>query len=113
MVGLLVDKGLLNYEENVSSYWPEFAKNGKENVKLEDVLRHESGLAKFKDHVHKNEDILRENIKRNSIGEVIEKCVLEFPKSSLDSVKTKREYHAATRGFILNEIVRRVDPKQR
>ena len=113
MIGLLVDKGFLSYEEKVSSYWPEFGKNGKEDITLKDILRHESGLAKFKDQVHKNEDLLRENIKKNSIGNVIEKCVPEFPKSSLDTIETKREYHAATRGFILNEIVRRVDPKQR
>ena len=113
MIACLVDKGLLKYEEKIASYWPEFAQNGKENVKLEDVLRHESGLANFNAHVHKNEHLLRENIKKNAIGRVIEKCALSFPKLPLDSVQTKREYHAATRGFILNEVVRRVDPKQR
>jgi len=24
----------------LSRYWPEFAQNGKENIKIEDVLRH-------------------------------------------------------------------------
>eukprot|EP00959_Pyramimonas_sp_CCMP1952_P362329 7588410-Pyramimonas_sp.AAC.1 len=27
--------------------------------------------------------------------------------------RTKRTYHAVTQGFILNELVRRVDPQQR
>ena len=109
---MLVDKGLLRYDEKVSTYWPEFASNGKSEVKVEDVLRHESGLARFNGCTHKQEDILRENLKRNAIGSVIEKCSLVFP--SADSCNgSKREYHAATRGFILNEIVRRVDPQMR
>ena len=107
---MLVDKGLLDYDEKISLYWPEFSKYGKANITLADVLRHEGGLSRFGNHVHKNEDILRENIKQNVIGHVIENCELQFPNYS---VETKRAYHAATRGFILNEIVRRVDPNQR
>ena len=109
---MLVDKHLLNYDENISAYWPEFSKHGKENVTLASVLRHESGLARFGDYIHKNQDIWRENIKRNAIGQVIENCKLRFPNSQ-ESSQTTRAYHAITRGFILNEIVRRVDPKQR
>ena len=44
----LFDKGLFNYEDTIAKYWPEFAQSGKENVKICDVLRHESGLAHFK-----------------------------------------------------------------
>jgi hypothetical protein len=46
-VATLFDKGLFNYEDTIAKYWPEFAQNGKENVKICDVLRHESGLAYF------------------------------------------------------------------
>jgi CubicO group peptidase (beta-lactamase class C family) len=38
-IACMVDKGLLDYNEKVSTYWPEFAQNGKENLKLCDVLR--------------------------------------------------------------------------
>ena len=48
----LFDKGLFNYEDTITKYWPEFAQNGKENVKICDVLRHESGLAYFKGQAH-------------------------------------------------------------
>jgi len=40
LMAILVDKGLLKYEEKVATYWPEFGQHGKENVKVEDVLRH-------------------------------------------------------------------------
>merc|ERR1739844_100464 len=39
----LFDKGLFQYEDTIAKYWPEFAQNGKANVKICDVLRHESG----------------------------------------------------------------------
>ena len=38
-IACLVDKGHLDYGEKVSKYWPEFAQNGKEEVKVCDVLR--------------------------------------------------------------------------
>ena len=48
----LFDKGLFNYEDTIAKHWPEFAQNGKENVRICDVLRHESGLAHFKGQAH-------------------------------------------------------------
>jgi len=35
-----VGEGVLDYKEKVSKYWPEFARNGKEEIKVEDVLRY-------------------------------------------------------------------------
>ena len=111
VIAMLVDKGFLEYSQRISNYWPEFAKHGKEQISLSDVLRHESGLSTF-NHVFKDEDNLRQNIKKNSIGEVIENCQQVFP-NVVDGVDTKRAYHAITRGLILNELVRRVDPEKR
>jgi CubicO group peptidase (beta-lactamase class C family) len=48
VAAMLVDQGLLGFNDKVSKHWPEFAQNGKENIKVCDVLRHESGLAWFK-----------------------------------------------------------------
>ena len=42
---ILIDRGLLNPEENVSVYWPEFGTNGKEQVKVWHILSHSSGVA--------------------------------------------------------------------
>ncbi|CAI7659197.1 unnamed protein product [Penicillium glandicola] len=41
---ILVDRGLLDVEENVSKYWPEFAANGKEDTKVWHILSHCSGV---------------------------------------------------------------------
>lgn len=40
----LVDAGQVRLGDRVSVYWPEFAQNGKENITLEHLLTHTSGL---------------------------------------------------------------------
>ncbi|KAL1857339.1 hypothetical protein Plec18167_008393 [Paecilomyces lecythidis] len=41
---ILIDRGILDPDEKVSKYWPEFAANGKESVTVGHVLSHSSGL---------------------------------------------------------------------
>lgn len=45
---LCVDKGLFSLDDKVSKYIPKFGTNGKENVKLINLLLHNSGLPSFK-----------------------------------------------------------------
>ena len=52
-------------------HWPEYAQNGKESVLVEDILRHEGGMVKFSRAI-KVDELLTENIKKNSIGALIE-----------------------------------------
>ncbi|KAJ5457736.1 hypothetical protein N7475_009124 [Penicillium sp. IBT 31633x] len=44
---LLIDRGLLDPEERVSKYWPEFAANGKEDTRVWHILSHSSGLPQW------------------------------------------------------------------
>jgi hypothetical protein len=58
------------------------------------------------------DSVLAENIKANVVGSVIEKEDAHSPGlSGKARVDTKREYHAITRGLVMNEIIRRADPK--
>jgi CubicO group peptidase (beta-lactamase class C family) len=41
---MLVNRGLLDPDEKVSKYWPEFAANGKENIKVSHIMSHSSGV---------------------------------------------------------------------
>lgn len=41
---ILVERGLLDPDEKVATYWPEFAANGKENVKVSHLMSHSSGV---------------------------------------------------------------------
>jgi len=103
----LVEAGLISYDSKIVKYWPEFGAQGKENVTIADLMRHEAGLPFFDTSIEK-EDLLREGIKSNKVGSVI-----EAQKQNFRSPELKREYHTFTRGWIANEVFRRVDPKGR
>src|SRR6478609_2116611 len=36
----LVDRGLIDYDEPVATYWPEFAANGKQGITIRHLLNH-------------------------------------------------------------------------
>ena len=44
LIAILVSQGMLDYEAPISRYWPEFADNGKANIRLKQVLSHSAGL---------------------------------------------------------------------
>ena len=106
-IASLVGKGLLRYEANIIEYWPEFAAEDKSSLTIADMMRHEAGLAAFNTSIDPK-DLLPENIKNNTIGSIIEGHRQNYPASG-----NKREYHAITRGWIVNEVFRRVDPAGR
>lgn len=104
-IASLVGRGLLDYKARIADYWPEFAANGKGELTIAELMRHEGGMAAF-DSSLDPEDLLTRNIKDNRVGRVIEGHPLRFRKGN----RSTREYHAITRGWIVNEIFRRVDP---
>ncbi len=112
-VASLVDRGLIRYGDGVVDAWPEFGKYRKEGVTVADVLRHESGMANprgsfrfvgaasrsCKIQVEKfasfrPEALLRENIRRNEVGKMLEQEFQAFPP---DSFGSRREYHPFSR----------------
>jgi hypothetical protein len=57
----------------VSFYWPEFGQNGKQNILISDILRHDASIDLLPEAI----DIewgSQKNIKDNKIGKVIESC---------------------------------------
>jgi CubicO group peptidase (beta-lactamase class C family) len=104
-IASLVGRGLLDYKAKIADYWPEFGANGKGELTVAELMRHEGGMAAFNTSLDA-EDLLVENIKQNRVGRVIEGHPLRFRKGN----RSRREYHAITRGWIVNELFRRVDP---
>jgi len=99
----LVDRGLLNYEDKVTKYWPEFGQGGKENVTVTDLLQHAGGVVWIDPPI----------FQVDKLGDLdyIAKRFAE-QKHNFDS-KRIYAYHGLSYGFPLNEIFRRVDPKKR
>ena len=101
---MLVDRGLLDYGAKVAKYWPEFGQNGKQDLTIADLMRHEAGLHGL-DRPLTAAQLSRASIKANQAGRWL---ALETPHWSQT---THRAYHGLTRALFLNEVVRRVDPK--
>ena len=102
-MAMMLDQGLIKYSDKIIKHWPEFGQNGKDEVTIADLMRHEAGLAAF-DQTLDPIDLLPYNIKNNAVGSVVEKQSQYFPLAG------KRLYHSMTRGWIANEIFRRVHP---
>ena len=104
----LVGQGLLNCAAKVTDYCPEFGHNSKLDLTVAELMRHEAGLAAF-DSTLDTQDLLTENIKQNKVGKIIEQHTQKYlPKGG-----SRQEYHSITRGWIINEVFRRVEPAGR
>ena len=97
---MCVDRGLLNLDEKVAKYWPEFAQNGKENILVRQILSHTSGLAG-----------IEENVPTRTIYDWEKVISLLAAQKPWWEPGTKSGYHSATHGFLLGELVRRVTGK--
>jgi CubicO group peptidase (beta-lactamase class C family) len=54
----LADRGLLDYDEPVARYWPDFAAAGKQSITVRQLLSHQAGLHSMVDLVQRPEDLL-------------------------------------------------------
>ena len=59
MIGVAVEKGLLNITDNIIDHLPEFAGTGYEGVTVEDLLQMRSGVRYNEDYGDYNSDIIR------------------------------------------------------
>jgi CubicO group peptidase (beta-lactamase class C family) len=102
VLALLHSRRLLDYDERVASYWPEFARAGKEAITVRQLLAHQAGLFAFDEHVDSGVvgDLDR-------LAGVMERQRPIWPPGE------RQAYHAITLGFYENELVRRIDPDHR
>jgi CubicO group peptidase (beta-lactamase class C family) len=94
---MLVARGELDLDAPVATYWPEFAKNGKENVTVRMLLAHQAGLA-----------ALREPIAESGYCDwdgITDRLATQEP---LWEPGTRHGYHALTYGHLVGEVVRRI-----
>ena len=98
---MLADRGLVDIEAPVASYWPEFAQAGKEGVTVRHVLGHRSGVVGARRLLPK------------------EACYdWETMTAALAEAEpwwepgTRHGYHVWTYGWIIGEIVRRVSRRR-
>jgi CubicO group peptidase (beta-lactamase class C family) len=96
-IHMLAERGLLDFQAPVATYWPEFAANGKDEISVAIALSHQAGVPLYQADlpagaVH-NFDVLAERL------------AAEAP---VWEPGTTHGYHAITIGVIEGELVRRV-----
>ena len=101
-LALAHSRGLLDYEERVSTYWPEFAQQGKEKVTVRQLLSHQAGLA-----------ALDAPVNRAVVADLDRLAVALAGQKPAWEPGTKQGYHFVTLGFFEGELLRRVDPQHR
>ncbi len=87
----------INIDRRVAEFWPEFAQAGKERITLAQLLSHQAGLCALDTRV----DIIEYDA-------VIRALEVQKP---LWPPGTAHGYHARTFGFLLDELVRRIEAK--
>jgi len=102
VMALAHSRGLLDYDERIVTYWPEFAQNGKENVTVRQLLAHQAGLFAFDERVDKSvvADLDR-------LAGVMARQKPEWEPG------TRQAYLAISLGFYEGELLRRIDPQHR
>ncbi len=95
---LLLERGQLELDAPVCRYWPEFAAEGKEGIRVRDVLCHEAGMPGLLTAV--------------SIEEATDErrmAALLAVQPPIAAPGDGPRYHAVTFGWLCGELLRRVD----
>ena len=97
---VLADRGQLDFDRNVADYWPEFAQNGKEQVKVWHLLNHAAGLSGM--------DQVMSASEMYDWDKMVSLLAAQAPWWGPGSASG---YHAITQGYLIGEVVRRVTGK--
>jgi CubicO group peptidase (beta-lactamase class C family) len=95
---MLVDRGAVAYTAPVATYWPEFAAHGKSGVTVAHVLSHRSGIPQTPAGYGPEMLIDWDRM-----------CAGIAQLEPMFEPGTKTAYQAVTFGFMVGEIIRRVD----
>ncbi len=101
-MALAQSRGLFDYEDRVSKYWPEFGRQGKEKITIRQLLAHQAGLYALDEHVDPGTEADLDKLA----------TILERQKPAWEP-GSRQAYHAITLGFYESELLRRVDPMRR
>ena len=95
---VLADRGEVDYDAPVATYWPEFAQAGKEQVTIRQLLCHQAGLHRLRGVIDHADEML-------DWDHMVERLAAQ---PSDPPAGTRSGYHALTYGWLVGEVVRRV-----
>ena len=100
-IHILAERGLIDYEQTVAHYWPEFATEGKGGVTVAQALNHLAGIPQFP---------TVEDISTEELFIDLDLAVAEVAKlKPIFAPGTTAVYHGLTIGWIAEGLARAVD----
>jgi CubicO group peptidase (beta-lactamase class C family) len=97
-VAMCVQRGLIDYDEKVVTYWPEFAAHGKGGATVAQLLSHQCGLIAPDSQV-----TLADALDWKTITAMLADTKPDWP------IGSGHGYHALTFGWLAGELIRRTD----
>ena len=94
---MLFDRGELDFNATVATYWPEFAANGKAQIEVRHLMNHSAGLSGW-----------QESISPEDLADWELATSLLAGQAPWWEDRSRTGYHAVTQGFLLGEVVRRI-----
>jgi CubicO group peptidase (beta-lactamase class C family) len=101
-VALAHSRGLLDFEERVATYWPEFAQHGKGAITVRQLLSHQAGLP-----------AVDERLDAGVMADLDRMASILARQRPAWEPGTRHGYHGLSLGWYENELIRRVDPAHR
>lgn len=95
---VLAERGLLGYHEKVSTYWPEFAQNGKADIEVRHLMGHTSGVSAWEQPVAVED-----------IYDWEKSTAMLAAQAPWWTPGEGSGYHALNQGHLLGEVIRRID----
>mmetsp|Transcript_17012 Transcript_17012/g.28417 ORF Transcript_17012/g.28417 Transcript_17012/m.28417 type:complete len:485 (-) Transcript_17012:272-1726(-) len=102
-LALLHSKRLLDYDEKVATYWPEFGCNGKGGITVREMLSHSVGICVLDTAI--TLDMIADHKK---LGQAIASTKMHWGPEA-----KKNGYMGQTLGWYEDQLCRRIDPRKR
>ena len=95
---VLVERGLLDVDAPVATYWPEFAANGKDGVLVRHLMSHTSGVSGW-----------AQPVEVDDIYDWEKSTSMLAAQAPWWEPGTASGYHALNQGHLVGEVIRRID----
>ncbi len=103
LIHILVSHELLDYDQALAHYWPEFGVNGKQQITLRQVLTHQAGLFNIQAVTDAAEDMI-------NWQQMLSRVEAMSPQDPVNE-KAVSAYSALVSGWVLGGVIEKVTGK--
>jgi len=96
---VLADRGALDFNAKVVDYWPEYGQNGKQDTEVRHFMSHSAGVPGFDPPLDSARQLYDWDACVNNLA----------AQQPWWTPGAKSGYHAITQGYLIGEVVRRID----